>query len=39
MRNTHYRTWSMARKMKNIENVKHTMLDLDYGEKTERGGK
>jgi len=29
----------MARKMKNIENVKHTMLDLDYGEKTERGGK
>ena len=25
MRNTHYRTWNMARKLKNFENEKHTL--------------
>jgi hypothetical protein len=28
MRNVHYRTWNMARKLKIIENEKHTLEDL-----------
>ena len=26
-------TWSMARKLKNVENEKQTLFDLEYGEK------
>jgi len=39
MRNTHGRTWNMVRKLKNVENEKHTQLVLEYGEKTEKRGK
>ena len=28
----------MARKLKNLENEKNTLQDLDCGEKTEKGG-
>jgi hypothetical protein len=28
MRNAHCRTWNMARKLKNMENEKHTLEDL-----------
>ena len=38
MRNAHYKTWSMARKKKIVENEKHTLQDLEYGEKTEKRG-
>ena len=33
MRNAHGRTWSMARKLKNIENEKYTLQDIKYDEK------
>ena len=36
MRNAHCRTWNMASKMKNIENEKCTLQDLEYCEKTEK---
>ena len=36
MRNTHYRTWNMARNSKNVKNKKYTLKDLDYGENTEK---
>jgi hypothetical protein len=39
MRNSHGRTWIMARKQKNVENEKQTLYDLEYGEKTEKRGK
>jgi hypothetical protein len=39
MRNTHYRTWNMARKLKKAENETQTLFDLEYGEKTENHGK
>ena len=58
MRNTHYRTLNMSRKLtneeneknmvgteiwqetwKNVQNEKHTLQDLDCGEKTEKRGK
>ena len=39
MRNVHSRTWNMARKLKNVENEKHTLQDLDCGEKIGKGGK
>ena len=29
----HYRTWNMARKLKNVENETQTLFDLEYGEK------
>ena len=32
MRNAHCRTWSLARKLKIMENEKHTLQDLEYGE-------
>jgi hypothetical protein len=32
MRNTHCRTWIMARILKNVENVTQTLYDLEYGE-------
>ena len=34
MRRAHYRTCSMARKLKITENDKHTLQDLKYGQKT-----
>ena len=36
MRNVHSRTWNMARNLKNVENEKHTLQDLDCGEKTKK---
>ena len=33
MRNALFRTWSMARKLKIMENEKHTLYDVKYGEK------
>ena len=39
MRNTHYRTLNMSRKMTNEENEKHTLKDLEYDETTEKRGK
>ena len=39
MRNAHSRTWNMPGKLKNVENEKHTLQDLDYGEKPEKHGK
>jgi hypothetical protein len=34
MRNTHCRTWIMARKLKNVENEKHPLDDLKNDEIT-----
>ena len=31
MRNTHCRTWNMARKLTNEENETHTLEHLEYG--------
>jgi hypothetical protein len=39
MRKAHCRTWNMARKLNKNENEKLTLKDLDYGQKTEKGGK
>ena len=39
MRNTHCRTWIMARKMKKVENEKQTLFDLEYVEKIQKHGK
>ena len=33
MRNAHCRTWNMARKLKNVENEKYKMQELEYNEK------
>ena len=33
MRNTHCKSWNMARKLKNMENETQTLFDLEYGEK------
>ena len=33
MRNTHYKTWFMARKLKKVEKEIQTLYDLEYGEK------
>ena len=33
MRNTHCRTWNMARKLKKVENETETLHDLEYGQK------
>ena len=33
MRNAHCRLWNMARKLKNVENEKRTMQDMEHGEK------
>jgi len=30
--------WNMTRNTKNVENEKCTLVDLDYGEKTEKRG-
>ena len=31
MRNVDCRTWNMARKLKNVQNRKQTLYDLEYG--------
>ena len=31
MRNAHCRIWNMARKLKIMENEKHTLQDMKYG--------
>ena len=36
MRHKDCRTWDMARKLKNVENEKHTIYELDYEEKTQK---
>jgi hypothetical protein len=36
MRNDHWRTWNMARKLKIMENEKDTLEDLKNDEITER---
>jgi hypothetical protein len=36
MRNVHGRTWNMARKLKIMENEKHTLEDLINDEITEK---
>ena len=33
MRNTHIRSWKMARKQKNLKNEKGTLEEMEYGEK------
>ena len=33
MRNSHGSTWNMARNTENEQNGKHTLQDMDYGEK------
>ena len=33
MKNSHCRTWNMARKVTKEENEKHTWQDMKYGEK------
>jgi hypothetical protein len=33
MKNAHYRTWNMARKLKNMEKETQTLLDLEYDKK------
>ena len=36
MRNAHYRTWTMARKLKITENEKYTLKDVNMSRKTEK---
>ena len=36
MKHKQCRTWNMARKLKNVENGKCTLQDLEYGEKTDK---
>ena len=38
MRNTHCRTWIVARKLKNVENETQALYDLKYSEKTDKEG-
>ena len=33
MRNTQGRTWSIAKKLKNVENETQTLQDIEYDEK------
>ena len=39
MRNGHCSKWDMARNLKNVENEKHTLQELEYVEKTDKRGK
>ena len=32
MRNAHFKTWNMAKKLKITENEKYTLKDVKYGE-------
>ena len=36
MRNAHYRTWNMARKLKIRENKYYTLWDVKYGEENQK---
>ena len=38
MRNAHSGTWSKVKKVKIMENEKHTLKVLDHGEKTAKRG-
>ena len=33
IRNEHFKTWNMARKLKKVENETQTLYDLEYVEK------
>jgi hypothetical protein len=37
--NKHCRTWKMARKLKNVENDKQKLYNLEYGDTTAKRGK
>ena len=39
MRNAPFSTWSMKRKLLIMENEKHTLEDMEYGEKHGKTGK
>ena len=39
MKNAHSRMWNIARNLKNVENEKCTLSDLEYGEKQLKRGK
>ena len=39
MRKSQGRTWKMLRNTEIVQNEKHTLQDLGYGEKTDKGGK
>ena len=39
MRNTHCRTWNIARKLKNMENETQRLYILENVEKTDKRGK
>jgi len=39
MRNTHFRTWITARKLKKVENETQTLFDLEYGKKHKKNVK
>ena len=39
MRQKHSMTWNMARQTENVKNKKCKLLDKEYCEKTEKGGK
>jgi hypothetical protein len=33
MKNIHFRTWNLERKLKNVKNEKGTRVEMEYGEK------
>ena len=39
VRNAHCRTRNIVKNLKNVENEKHTLQDLEYFEKTDKRGK
>ena len=39
MRHKDCRTWDMARKLKNVENVTQALIHLGYGRNTQKRGK
>ena len=39
MRHIHGMTWNMNKTLKSMKNEKCTLLDLEYGEKTDQQGK
>ena len=39
MRNSHCRTWNMARKLKKVEKETKTLYDLNMARNTEKHGK
>ena len=38
-RNAHQRTWNLARKLKNVENEKCSLQELEYVQKSEKRAK